>query len=460
MKGKLTEGIVMFISVIKWFVLATAVGAIVGVSTSVFLKILNWSTSYGAQHSYYYLLLPLALFASSATIKYLAPDAEGHGTEKVIEAVHKYSGKIKASVVPVKLVATVITLAAGGSVGKEGPSAQIGAGLSSVFADLLKFNAVDHKKLVICGISAGFAAVFGTPIGGAIFGVEVLFVGSILYDVLLPSFIAGLTAYQVSSAMGIDYFYHSIELGPVLSETVLIKMVVAGIFFGAVSFFFIEIMNLFNRISKELRLWAPLKGIVGGLALIVLTLIFSGQYLGLGLNTIESSLNGETTIWYAFIMKAIFTSITLSFGGSGGVVTSIFFMGATSGTLFAQIFGLDVATFSAIGLVSVLAGAANAPVAASIIAVELFGPEIASFAAVACVISFLITGHRSIYPSQVLSIKKSASIQAEVGKEMQLINPQYQPRSNSVIGAGFSIAKKFKGKVARSQPKYEADEEV
>ena len=167
---RLTEGTVLFVAVLKWVALSTAVGAIVGFSTGLFLKALNASTAFCGQYPYYFLILPVAFFASSMLVKYLAPDAAGHGTEKVIEAIHRRSGKIKPLVVPVKLVATVITLASGGSAGKEGPCAQIGAGLSSLFADLLRFGDADRKKLVICGISAGFASVFGTPIAGAIFG--------------------------------------------------------------------------------------------------------------------------------------------------------------------------------------------------------------------------------------------------------------------------------------------------
>jgi H+/Cl- antiporter ClcA len=445
-KEELVEEGVLFVSILKWFILATAIGLIVGLSTTVFLKILNWSTALGNQHPYYFLSLPIALFLSAVMIKYFAPDAEGHGTEKVIEAIHKNSGKIRWAVVPVKLVATVVTLTAGGSVGKEGPCAQIGGGLSSVFADLFRLDDYDHKKLVICGISAGFASVFGTPIAGAIFGIEVLFAGSILYDVIFPSFIAGITAYHVSSSLGITYFYHPINFVPVFSGLFFIKVVFAGIFFGICSLLLIEVLKLGKNLSEKLEVWVPLKGIIGGAVIVILTFILSKQYLGLGLETIQLSLEGEKVVWYTFILKTIFSSITLNFGGSGGIVTPIFFIGATSGALFAEISGLDVATFSAIGLVSLLAGAANTPIASSIMAVELFGPKIAPYAAVACVISFLMTGHRSVYPSQVLAIKKSPSIQVETGKEIEEVIPHYQLRNKSLIGIALSFVRKIKEK--------------
>jgi len=433
MRTRVAEETILFVSIIKWVVLATIVGGIVGLATAGFLELLSWGTNVSSMSSYSFLLLPVALFLSALLVKYLAPDAEGHGTEKVIEAVHKESGRIKPAVVPVKLVATVITLALGGSVGKEGPCAQIGAGLSSLFADILRFDDHDRKKLVICGISAGFAAVFGTPIAGSIFGVEVLFVGAILYEVLLPSFIAGIMSYQVSSAMGIKYFHHAISFVPVFSESFFLKVVLAGIFFGLCSIVLIESLKVGEKLSQKVRLWVPLKGIIGGVVLIGLTLVFSNKYLGLGLDTIESCLRGESPPWYAFALKPVFTSITLSFGGSGGIVTPIFFVGATAGALFAMLLGLNVATFSAIGLTSVLAGAANTPIAASIMSVELFGPAVAPYATVACVICFLMTGHRSVYPSQILSVKKSPSIQVELGQEMENIKASYELRETGLI---------------------------
>jgi H+/Cl- antiporter ClcA len=453
MRRRLTEEWVMFISILKWFALATITGAIVGLSTTAFLKLLNRSTEVCGDFTYYFFLLPVALFTSALMIKYLAPDAEGHGTEKVIEAIHKNSGRIKPVVVPIKLIATIITLALGGSAGKEGPCAQIGAGLSSIFADLLKLDDHDRRKLVICGISAGFASVFGTPIAGSIFGIEVLFVGSVLYEVLLPSFIAGITAYEVSSSFGIRYFYHPISFVPVFSEAFFIKVAFAGIFFGICSFLLVEMLKAGKKVSERLSFWVPLKGLMGGFVLVGLALIFSRQYLGLGLDTIQNSLQGGKNVWYAFILKILFTSITLNFGGSGGIVTPIFFIGATSGTLFAEIIGLDIGTFSAIGLVSLLAGAANTPISASIMAVELFGPKIAPYAAVACVISFLMTGHRSVYPSQVLAVAKSASFHVEIGKELEEIEAEFQPRDKGLIQAGLNIIGVIKEKIRKKRMK-------
>ncbi len=444
MRQKLAEETIIFVSVLKWFILATIIGSIVGLATVLFLKALNWSSLQTSAYNYYYLLLPVAFFISALTIKYIAPDAEGHGTEKVIEAVHKRAGRIKPAVVPVKLFTTVITIASGGSAGKEGPCAQIGAGLSSIFSDILRMGDVDRKKLVICGISAGFAAVFGTPIAGAMFGIEVLFVGGLVYDVLLPSFIAGITAYHVSTSLGITYFYHPMHFVPVFSELFFIKVAVAGVFFGICSFLLIESLKIFKQLSEKIKVWTPLKGIIGGCSLILLTLIFSKDFLGLGLDKIEYTLQGVSPPWYSFIMKIIFTSITLTFGGSGGIVTPIFFIGVTSGSLFANIFHLDVGTFAAIGMVSLLAGATNTPIAASIMAVELFGPRIAPYAAVSCVICFLMTGHRSVYPSQVFAISKSPSLAIDIGKEEEDIMTRVTLRDKGFIRFALNIVLKIK----------------
>ena len=434
MKNRITEHSILILSVVKWVLLAIVIGIIAGAGSALFLKLLGWSTDATGKYTYYFLLMPPAFFFSAQLIHRLAPDAEGHGTEKVIEAVNKSSGKIKAAVVPVKAFTTIITIAAGGSLGKEGPCAQIGAGLASVFAGLFRFGDTDRRKLVICGISAGFAAVFGTPVGGAIFGIEVLAIGSLSYDVLLPSLIAGVVGYQVATNLGIPYLYHFYNSPLPFDSMIFAKVILAGIFFGFCSIMLIEILRLGEYLSEKLALRRSWKPLIGGLLLIGMTLLFSRSDLGMGLDSIEGSLSGTNQPFYEFPLKAIFTSLTLAFGGSGGIVTPIFFIGSTAGASYAQLLGMDIALFAGIGLVSVLAGAANTPLAAGIMSIELFGPAVAPYAIVACAISYLVTGHRSVFPAQQLLTSKSSSIQVELGGDIQNARPEFRYRERSLPG--------------------------
>lgn len=429
MNERIEEQTVIFLSIVKWVTLAVVIGILVGGSTTLFLRLLHLATGYSSGFHYYFLALPFTLVLCTFLINYLAPQSKGHGTEKVIEAVHKRSGRIDWTVIPVKLFTTIITIASGGSVGKEGPSGQIGAGLASLFSDILRLNDHDRKKLAICGISAGFAAVFGTPISGAIFGLEVLYVGAVMYDVMLPSFIAGIVAYHVCTYLGITYFHSQVNFVPVFSQSFFLIVMLAGILFGTVSFIFIELFRAIEDWVKEWSINEYLKNFLGGAALVGLIFLFSAKYAGLGVESIEHELNGtQSAFWYDFLLKMLFTIITLSFGGSGGVVTPIFFIGAAAGSLFAQVLHVDNAIFAAIGMVSLLAGAANTPIAASIMGLELFGPEVASYAAISCVLSFLMTGHRSIYPSQILSIKKASSVDVELGDEMSNTTATLMPK--------------------------------
>ncbi len=417
------EEIVLFFSVLKWVFLAAVVGVIVGGATAIFLKILQISTFIQTRLHYYYLLLPIALFLSDILVARISPEAKGHGTEKVIEAIHERFGKIDVKVVPVKLLATVITIGFGGSVGKEGPAAQIGAGITSFLSDLFRFPPDDRKKLVVCGISGGFAAVFGAPISGALFGMEVLFLGRVLYDVIVPSFVAGIVSYQTAKLLGINYEYFPMkfEMGDITHFLTL--SIVSGIFFGLVATVFIEIFRISEVAFERLKVGRYKKPLIGGFLLIIITLALSDDYLGLGLDTIHDALVGNYVPWWAFIVKTITTSITLSAGGSGGIVTPLFFVGSTAGSLLGKLINEDTATFAALGFVGVLSGATNTPVASSIMAIEMFGPKIGPYAAVVCVISYLITGHRSIYPSQRLGARKSSSIEVKIGEELENIHP-------------------------------------
>ena len=427
MRKHFTEQAAIFFSVSKWIILSATVGIIIGATVTFFLKLLEHAEgSRDLLPFNYYYILPFALVITVYVVKKFAPSAEGHGTEKVIEAVHKKSGKIDIAVIPVKLFATILTIFSGGSVGKEGPGAQIGAGVSSLIATQLHFSKEDRKKLVICGISAGFATVFGTPIAGAIFGVEVLIIGVILYDVLLPSFIAGFAAFTTAQLLGIKYTYFDLHFYQDVSLDLLliVQVVIAGIFFGIISDFVVTTVSKISKLIKKIPLHPLLIAFFGGVLLVVLATVFGTQYLGLGMDTIKEVLGpfplmSDSVPWYAFLAKTFFTSITLGVGGSGGIITPLFYIGATSGHLFGQMIGSEhVGMFAALGFVSVLSGSTNTPIAATIMAVELFGINIAHYAALSAVISFLITGHRSVYSSQLLGMKKSGILNVKFGEEV------------------------------------------
>lgn len=450
----ITEQTIIFASVSKWIILSSLIGGSIGAIVALFLKILTLAEDSRSQLPFdYYYLLPFALVITVILVRKFAPSAEGHGTEKVIEAVHKKSGYIDIMVMPVKLFATVLTIFAGGSVGKEGPAAQIGAGFASSVATFLKFSNKDRKKIVICGISAGFASVFGTPIAGAIFGIEILLVGVLLYDVLLPSIISGFSAFYVAKLLGVEYTYFELGFFSVhdFNLTLVLQVIAAGVFFGLVSDFIITGMRNLHNYIKSIKLNYILKAFLGGILIVILTLIFGDAYLGLGFETIQHSLSSEpdefqSIPWYAYILKTIFTSLTLAFGGSGGVITPIFYIGATSGNFFGWLVDGYIPFFAALGFVSVLAGTTNAPIAAMILTVELFGSHVSHYAALAIIIAFLTTGHRSVYPSQVLSMKKSDALNVDIGGTISNVDVTYTTRFFRNI---VNIVNKLKNKYSK-----------
>ena len=448
MKHHISEQLTIFASIIKWSIYATVVGILSGCGTALFLKLLTVGSVFSGEHLSYRIFLPAALLLSSALVRYLAPEAAGHGTEKVIEAVHQRMGKIAFKVVPVKLVATIVTLASGGSAGKEGPCAQIGAGLASVCADIMRLPDIDRRKLVICGISAGFSTVFGTPIAGALFGLEVLVLGQMMYEVLFPSFVAGIVGYHVATMLGVNYpHYPQLSISQI-DGAMFFKMLFFGIWCGVIALNFVKLLHIGERLMNRFSWCWVDKALIGGLFLVLIGMYVSKNYLGLGLESIEAGLRGEHLSASSFLWKSVTTSITLGCGGSGGVLTPVFYIGTAAGNLFATLFQpQNIALFSAIGMVAMLAGAANTPISASIMAMELFGSSIGPYAAVACMVSFLIVGYNSVYPSQLLGIQKSASLSAPTGSQLGDIDyATVVPREKSLLQFLLRFIHKFQRK--------------
>lgn len=396
-------------AVAKWVVLAIVTGLAVGLVAGGFLLALRWSmdkaASLGRLH---YLLLFPGLIVSYFLVRLLAPQSAGHGTEAVIDAIHnKRRTLIDVKAVPVKIAATIVTISSGGSVGIEGPCAQIGSGVSYVIGKIFNLDESDLKKVIICGIAAGFCAVFSTPVTGAIFAVEVLFVGQIFYDVLFPSLISGIVGYFTAAAMGAGHGVNIAVAVPELGPWALAASLLGGIFFGVVAIANIEGIHLAQKTFARFGVTGWKRPVAGAALLLAIGLLFGGEFLGLGSDTIWAMVAGEENLPLGFAVKIAAMGITLAAGGCGGEITPTFFIGASSGLLFSMITGLDPSFCAALGVCAVLAASTNTPISGTLFAMELFGAQIAAFAGVACAVSYLVVGHRSLYPTQVLLSPKT-----------------------------------------------------
>jgi H+/Cl- antiporter ClcA len=413
-----TEHAALFVTTLKWALLGAVAGGCVGWGTRAFLWSLAASArltdrvfSGGLRPSY---LLPLALPACVWLIRTFAPTAKGHGTEAVIAAIHQRSGKVDWLVAPVKLLATVLTLAFGGSVGKEGPCAQIGAAITSLFADVLRLKDEDRRRLVICGVGAGFAAVFGTPISGALFGIEVLYLGRIEYPVLFPCLVAGIVAHLVCGVSAPVPTLHG-DLSLLGHRTIVPLAIAFGAVFGLIALVLIETMRGLEKLLRRVERHPYAVAAAGGATLALFYATAGEQYAGLGVPVIEASLEGTARLFaLAFLFKILATAVTLETGGSGGIVTPLFFIGASSGVALARAAGLEPGVIAAFGFVAVLAAAANTPIAAAVMGMELLPPQLGVYAALCACTAFLFVGHRSVYASQKLGLSKSGGLDVPI----------------------------------------------
>ena len=439
MTRQLSDELILFIHVLKWLLLAMGVGLLVGSTSTGFVLLLDLVIHTASSISWTLWLLPLGLGLSAWITSAFVPEAGGQGIERVIRAIHLHSGKISWHVIPTKIFATVLTIGTGGSAGNVGPCVQIGSGLSSLLADVLQFDSQDRKTLVICGLSAGFASIFGAPLAGAFFGIEALFVGSLAYHVLFPSVIAAIVGHLTASLLGMPPMNFFTISFPILDPTLLLLALVAGGAFGLCSLVFVECLNGVKRLTDYLPVSLPIQGLVGGMLLLGIGWLASTQVLGLGKDTIQQALQGEPIAWSLFLGKILTTALTLNVGGSGGIVLPICFVGATSGSALGWVLGQDPRLFAALGLAGMLAGAINTPITAVLLGLELFGISSGPYLLLSCTISFLLSGHRSAIPTQLLQLTKAPALQATVNQEIGELHLSTEWKEEGQKGTGYGM---------------------
>ncbi|AJY74486.1 voltage-gated chloride channel family protein [Paenibacillus beijingensis] len=390
---------------VKWIVLGGAVGLLAGSASALFLAGLDWATGARVNHPWLLYLLPIAGAAVSWLYAKFGGNS-GKGNNLILEQIHDGGETIPLRMAPFTLAGTIATHLFGGSAGREGTAVQMGGALSDGLARLIRADAYDRRLLLMCGVSGGFGAVFGTPLAGAVFGLEVAAIGILRYEALIPCLSAGLIGDWTTRAWGIGHSAYSIGAVPALSAAVIAKVAAASILFGLTSRLFSELTHALKRAYAAAVPNPALRGFAGGVLIIgLVALLGTRDYIGLSLPLLEEAFR-QAADPLAFLWKTIATSLTLGAGFQGGEVTPLFVIGATLGSALAPLLQLSVPFMAALGLIGVFCGAANTPIACFILGLELFGAEGAIPLFIVCSVSYLFSGHSGIYTSQRIASGK------------------------------------------------------
>ena len=418
---------------LKWLLIAAPVGALIGSAVALFLWSLDRATRTRWDHPWLLYLLPLGGVAIGLLYQMLGRSVED-GNNLIVEEIHQPAGGVPGRMAPLVLIGTIATHLFGGSAGREGTAVQMGGSLASaVGRRVLRLAPADLRTLLTAGVAAGFGAVFGTPLAGTLFALEVLAIGRISYDALVPCLIGAVVGDWTTTAWGVGHTHYPVAafanlslLAPVpprLDWLLMGKIALASVAFGLASVLFAELTHGLSLLFKRLIRWPALRPAVGGVIVIALVhLLGTRDYLGLGVTSDPRTPGGVSILscfepggadalsWW---WKMLFTAVTIGSGFKGGEVTPLFFVGAALGNVLGRLLGAPVDLFAALGFVAVFAGATNTPLACTIMAVELFGHQtgllgsgFVVYAATACFIAYLLSGHSGIYLSQRIGTPK------------------------------------------------------
>ncbi|MDP9081008.1 MAG: voltage-gated chloride channel family protein [Bacteroidota bacterium] len=407
----------------RWTIITMPIAVVIGSIVAFFLWLLSAAIHFRFDHKWLLYLLPLAGLLIHFIYQTVGKSSE-KGNNLIMDQIHEEGGGVPKRMAPVILFTTIITHLFGGSAGREGTAVQIGGSIAAMFGKWLKLNGPDMRLILTAGVAAGFGAVFGTPLTGALFALEVITIGRIKYDALLPALIAAVVgditvgAWHVKHTQyHIDIITHSANIvNNYLHFDLLLlgKVIIASAAFGLASLLFAGMVHEIKAVCLKVFKHKWMIPVLGGLIIIGLTFI-NGKpdYLSLGVDaeyhgavTIPSAFNAGGSDTWSWLWKTIYTTVTLGTGFKGGEVTPLFYVGATMGNTLAGLLNAPVSLFAALGFIAVFAGATNTPLACTFMGIELFGGEYALLFAVACFTAYFFSGNSGIYGSQKIAVPK------------------------------------------------------
>lgn len=408
----------LLLDIPKWILICALIGILSGSASAFFLVSLEWVTQFRIQHDWIIWLLPFGGFLVGLSYYYWG-ESVAKGNNLLLEEYENPKKVIPFKMAPLVLLGTLLTHLFGGSAGREGTAVQMGGAIADQFTKLFKLDNSERKILIILGISAGFASVFGTPLAGAIFALEVLYFSKINFKSILLSFLVAYAAYFTVEFWEIKHTHYNIPTIPELSLSNVLYTIIVGVLSGFAALLFSRSTHFWGSLFSTNIKYPPLRPAIGG---VVLAFAIAGlgftKFSGLGVPVIVDSFSNPNQ-WYDFLLKILFTGFTLGAGFKGGEVTPLFFVGATLGSALSTVIPMPIALLAGIGFVAVFSGATHTPIACTIMGMELFGIAPGIFIAIACTIAYFSSGSVGIYKSQIVKGAKYKLYQKFRKEELQ-----------------------------------------
>jgi H+/Cl- antiporter ClcA len=393
--------------VARWVALAVVVGVLSGLLSAAFLESLDWATNTRNSNDWLVFTLPVAGLIVGALYHYVGRGLE-RGTNLIIDQIHSHSQWVPFRLTPLIFGASVISHVAGGSTGREGAALQFAAGVTDPISKKLKLPPADRSLMLITAIAGGFGSVFGVPVTGAVFALEVQRVGRVRYDALVPAFVASFIGDAVVRGLGVHHTHYPLFPSVDWNWATGGRVAAFGLIAGLVALLFVQLTHTVKKVGAKYISWHPARPLVGGIILAVLVLACGWRdYQGLSIPLALEAMNGSVAGQWG--TKLLLTSLTIGSGFVGGEFIPLFVIGALAGASYAHITGANVALFAMVGAVAVLAGATNAPLACTLLGIELFGGNGIVLFAVACAAAYATSGHTGIYHAQPVSAHKSGA---------------------------------------------------